>query len=472
VFQVDLWMPRSAAVLLARVRIRNPNDSPTPMYWWTNAAITVAPDTRVIAPAARAFRTEYPTGLRVAGVPDDGDHDVTFPSRHLRAADFFFDIATEQRPWIVAVDGSGAGIAHVSTGALRGRKLFVWGTGRGGRRWQHWLSHGGDEAYAEIQAGLAPTQFEYLTMPARAEWSWTEAFAPIAVDTERSHSTDWRSAVSHVGAVIDDLLPSDKLEAWHHAGGAIADRPPTRLVATGSGWGALERQRRHAVGATWLDEIGTPFADASLGADQEQWLELLHAGRVRVELPACPPRSYVVGGDWEDRLSAAPVSWLTDYLLAVMAHGRGDRVAATARYESSLRRAPNAWALRGLAEAARADGRPGVSADYAVAATRLSTGEWRLAAEAVARLLDADRPHAALALIDELPADVRGHSRLRLLEAWAAHHAGDVRRAAAILDHGLEVADLREGERSLDRLWNAVFPDRDVPADYDFRMAQ
>jgi hypothetical protein len=59
---------------------------------------------------------------------------------------------------------------------------------------------------------------------------------------------------------------------------------------------------------------------------------------------------------------------------------------------------------------------------------------------------------------------------LRLLEAWAAHGIGDVRRAEAILEDGLEVADLREGERSLDQLWNAVFPARQVPAEYDFRM--
>ena len=53
---------------------------------------------------------------------------------------------------------------------------------------------------------------------------------------------------------------------------------------------------------------------------------------------------------------------------------------------------------------------------------------------------------------------------------WAAHGAGDVERAAAILAAGLEVADLREGERSVDRLWSAVFPERPLPAEYDFRM--
>ena len=116
VFQVDLWLPPSSRRCCWPARASaTSTTSPTPMYWWTNAAVAVRPDTRVLAPATRAFRTEYPNGLRVAAVPDDGDGDVTFPSRHAHAADFFFDIAPDQRPWIAAVDGDGPGLAHVST---------------------------------------------------------------------------------------------------------------------------------------------------------------------------------------------------------------------------------------------------------------------------------------------------------------------------------------------------------------------
>ena len=161
---------------------------------------------------------------------------------------------------------------------------------------------------------------------------------------------------------------------------------------------------------------------------------------------------------------------MTDYLRAVLAHGRDDRQQAIALYESSLQHADNAWALRGLAAVAGVDGRLGAAAEYALAAARLAPGEWRLAAEAVGRLLDAGRSVDALALVDELPAEFRCRGRLRLLEGWAAHGAGEASRAQAVLEDGLEIADLREGERSLDQLWEAVFPDRAVPDDYDFRM--
>ena len=106
----------------------------------------------------------------------------------------------------------------------------------------------------------------------------------------------------------------------------------------------------------------------------------------------------------------------------------------------------------------------------ATAAAQLAPSEWRLAAEAVARLLDDEHPDDALRFLDGLPADVRARSRIRLLEAWAAVGAGDAARARAILDSGLEVPDLREGERSIDQLWAAAYPDRELPPMYDFRM--
>ena len=128
--------------------------------------------------------------------------------------------------------------------------------------------------YAEIQGGLAPTQFEHLTMPARAEWGWTEAFGAVAVDGTRSHGADWEDAVRHVGEAVDELVSADRLDDWHRAADHVADLPPVEMLATGSGWGALERLRRADTGTAWFDDTGTPFPDSSLGAEQEAWLVL------------------------------------------------------------------------------------------------------------------------------------------------------------------------------------------------------
>jgi hypothetical protein len=72
---------------------------------------------------------------------------------------------------------------------LKGRKLFLWGTGTGGRNWQEWLSEPG-HPYIEIQAGLARTQLEHLPMPAQTEWAWLEGYGLMEGDPAKIHGQD------------------------------------------------------------------------------------------------------------------------------------------------------------------------------------------------------------------------------------------------------------------------------------------
>lgn len=464
IFQVDLWLPPGAGALAATVRVRNVNDASRPMYWWTNAAVVADAGTRVIAPASRAFRTVYPDGLDVVDVPDRSDGDSTVPASVGRAADWFFDVATDQRPWIVAVGADGTGIAHTSTAMLRGRKLFVWGTGRGGERWQRWLSGGADTRYAEIQGGLAPTQYEHVVMPPRTDWCWTETFGPVRVDAPAD--APWPDAVTSAGRGVERSVPADALASWHADATEVLDLAPAKVLGTGTGWGALERRRRAAAGEAWCGDTGTPFDDGSLGPEQAPWCELLETGA----LAGSELVSHVHGGDWDARLAAAPTTWLTEYHRAAIAHGRGDLDAAVAHYDASLRMTRSPWALRGRSVAARDRGRADEAAALAVEAAHGAPHSWRLAVEALARLLDAGRPRDAVELAESLPTGVRSRGRVRLLEAWAAAESGAAARAAAILEAGVDIADLREGERSLDALWLMVHPDLPLPERYDFRM--
>ncbi|WP_420180341.1 DUF5107 domain-containing protein [Paenarthrobacter sp. TA1.8] len=143
VFQVDIWLPADSDVLFAAVRLRNPNDHDVPMYWWSNAAIPETDGTRVIAPADEAFGSDYATDITRVRPTDHEGYDGTWLVNSPHAADFFFDIDPSERRWVVAADDDGDGLAMLSTGLLRGKKLFVWGQGQGGKRWQEWLSPGG-----------------------------------------------------------------------------------------------------------------------------------------------------------------------------------------------------------------------------------------------------------------------------------------------------------------------------------------
>ncbi|MGO4146740.1 DUF5107 domain-containing protein [Paenarthrobacter sp. YAF11_1] len=466
VFQVDMWLPEDSAVLFAAVRLRNPNDHDVPMYWWSNAAIPETARTRVIAPADEAYGSDYTTDItRVRPTKHEG-YDGTWLVNSPHAADFFFDIDPSERRWVVAADDDGDGLAMLSTDLLRGKKLFVWGQGQGGKRWQEWLSPGAGP-YAEIQAGLAQTQFEHLVMPAGAQWAWVEAYGNGHLDPETSHGDDWDAAVAHAGERLEGLLPHEELEAMLPAAIADADVPPSTILLHGSGWGVVERARRLKTGRTWIDESGTPFVDESVTGEQEPWLGLLQ-GKVFDGAP-----SFVAGADWEELLAGqnSPDAKLH---LATMKHGRQDLEGAKTAYGEVLatNAGPGTTALahRGLGLALLAGGqdteglaelRKGVESDSANPA---------LLTEAITLSIRHGDPAMALELNDSSSKEGAAVGRLTFLRALALARTGNPTAAAAILREGVEIPDLREGEDALAALWQEVCPNEAVPEAYQFGM--
>ncbi len=466
VFQLDAWLDDESPVLYVQVRIRNPHHVETPMYWWSNAAVREQEGLRVIAPAARAFHTSYDGSL---GLESTEKAPWTYPGDNPAAADYFFDIEESERPWIAAVTKSGQGIVQTSTDLLRGRKLFCWGAHRGGRRWSEWLSQPGTGSYVEIQAGLTATQYEHARMPARAEWRWVEAYAPLWVDPIVTHGEDWNAAVEHVATRLELKVEQKVLEDQLEASTRVIDAPPTRLLNVGSGWGALEYDRAIADGESFVDLTGTPFLRVD-GMEYEPWRVLLSSGRFPHGRPSTPPLSYQNGPRWEARLREASPSWLTEYHLGVLAHVRGDLATARKHYGESLELGRSAWALRGLGALEGEAGHAALAAELMVEAHELAPARWQLTVEAVTALLGCARAADALALIDDLSGDQRAVGRVRLAEVRAALAAGATARARKILQQGLEIPDLQEGEESLSQLWEQACPGEPLPSAYDFEM--
>lgn len=250
-FQVDLWLPADSDFLHVGVRIRNPHEKPVPVYWWSN--IAVPQERRVLAPADEAWHFGYAGGLRKVPVPETDGVDRTYPPRSEYAADYFYDVPADARRWVAALDDDGHGLVQTSTDLLRGRKLFVWGTGTGGRRWQEWLTEPGTGGYAEIQAGLARTQLEHVRLDAEAEFAWLESYGPLSAAPDVVHGGDWSAARGEAEQRLAQALPRDAVDAAYEAWRPCADAEPGERLATGSGWGALEVLRaglqaaRHAL---------------------------------------------------------------------------------------------------------------------------------------------------------------------------------------------------------------------------------
>jgi hypothetical protein len=474
-FQVDLWLPEGSDFLYAAVRVRNPHAHTVPVYWWSNTAVPEHPTTRVLVPAETAWLFGYERRLRRVPVPHWDGADRSYPQHSRYPADFFYEVPDGARPWIAAVGEDGTGLVQTSTASpLRGRKLFVWGSGPGGRRWQRWLTEPGTGGYAEIQAGLARTQMEHVPLAPGAELHWLEAYGPLAADPAAAHAGDWAAAREHVAARLEAALPHAEVEAAHAAWLPYADRDPDEPLHTGSGWGALE------VARGGHDLPGTPFDPATLGPLQRPWRELLTTGRLPQEPPdaepGLPPGPTLVSPVWRERLERAPGGPLTDYHLGVARWHAGDRAGARLSWERSLTASRSPWPLRCLALAAAAEGRAARAAGLALAATRLAldlhAGPAALAAlarEAVPILLAAGRADDALGVWQRLPDEVRATGRFRLLYAGILIAQGEKAAARAVFDEGFEVADLREGDEIIDATW-AALTDDPLPDHYDFRM--
>lgn len=480
VFQVDTWLPDSSPVLLVRVRVVNPGQSETPMYWWSNIAVPEHDGVRVLAPAESAYHFSYDKRLQIAPIPEHDARDVTYPAERPRPGDYFFDCGASSRPWIAAVDADGRGLVHASTSELRGRKLFVWGRAPGGRHWQDFLSGGhSDQEYCEIQAGLARTQLEHLPMPPGAQWSWVEAYGPIDLPADKAHGA-WATALGAVEDALDRLLPDDQLARVSAQAATWADRVPAETLAPGSGWGALERRRRQAGGEAPMGLAGLPFPEESLGPEQQPWLELVEHGALSEPAPEAAPVSYIAGDPWRRLLESAPDQWAT-YLHRGLTHwAAGDADTARACWEESVTLRENPWALRNLAVVDRLDGAHHRSAERYRRAHELVPASLPLTIETLQALLEAGRATQALDIIDSLEPSDRTHGRIQLLEARAALDTSDLGRAGAILDAGIVVADLREGSDTLGALWQDYcevrrkagrpLTDETLPYAYDFRM--
>jgi hypothetical protein len=465
--RIDASLAPDDPLLVVSVTIRNPREAEVPVYWWSNIAVPERDDVRVLVPAESAYRFGYAGELSLVPFPDAaGDGvDRSYTTRSRDAVDYFFELNRAPMPWIAALDGAGAGLFQASSARLRGRKLFLWGAGKGSTHWQRWLTEG-EHPYLEIQAGLARTQLEHLPMPAGATWRWTEVYGLAEADATTAHSA-WGDAV-HAGAEAVTRTNAPAVLAREDARDESGDEV-VEVLQRASGWGALEDARRARAGEPALSTPETPFPASDLGAEQAWWLAALDgaAGERAVDRtghgasaddpvdgadPETAPPSYQSDAAWMPFVRSR-AGWLARLHEGVLAAADGSWADAVRAWQASVAEQDNGWAWRDLALAAEREGDHDAAADAYAGAREHLPHLLPLAIEASRQLLDAGRASDALTLIESLDDALQADGRIRCLQARAALSVGDLDRCERLLEAGIEIADLKEGEASLGGLW-------------------
>ncbi|MDD4080636.1 MAG: DUF5107 domain-containing protein [Eubacteriales bacterium] len=450
VYQMDFALPENSPVLLCRMRIRNLLKSTIPMYWYSNIAVPKRPGARVIVPSSSAYFSDK-NRISKCSVPiGPKGLDITYAENSPESVDYFFRLADCDRKFIAYADHSGSGMFQTSTARMKGRKLFVWGEGEGGRSWQRWLTGSAGE-YVEIQAGVNRTQYECIPMPPGAAWEWMEVYGPLDMAAEDAHG-DYTLAAKTAESAIQKQISGEYLEELLIKSKASA-KTRGRVIMYGEDapWAALERARREADG----EEAFEKHLDfGPMGKAQEPWLSLLEGGG----FPAPKPEQmgYLVSLEWEKRLKAETMenNWYAQYHLGLVCLFRGDKAGCEKHLEEALKLhdAPLAHYALGVCLYLRRDAG--------------AIGQLRLATPELKSYLEFNREHLkilcaldaygeALSTARALPGDMRMDGHVRYFEALALSRQGELEEAEGILmqENTYQMPGMREGPEPLSDLW-------------------
>lgn len=487
-FQMDFFLKEDCPYLFARMRIVNGSKRMTPIYWWSTIAVKLQEGARVVVSADEAYVNQGSDPVYKVAIPyDENGTDLSYPANHHIAIDHFYKIPENDRKYVAYIGKAGVGLMHASTRRLKGRKMFVWGTSRGGCNWQKRLTNaeGEKQPYLEIQAGLAPTQNESLPMPPKTAWEWLEVYAPVMMEPAAVHG-DWESAKKNVGAWLDRAIPESEMDQilaeTHEA--AVSEVPAIYL---GHSWGALDNELRIACG----EQPIAPYLDfGTMRKEQLLWHDLLKNGYFAEPLPSEKPASFMVQDEWFELLKKAVANadkhnWYAWYHVGVCYFAKDMFEQSEAAFNRSLELHVSTWAYHGLANVTRVLGDDKRSAYLMAKAFSLNPKDLYIARETMRFAYEAGEFDLILTIYNSLDEKLRKEPSLLVYKAFGLAHTGDCMQAKALLlkHGGEEFVDRREGDDSIPeeyiyietklaeaRGYRIDSASIDVPPEIDYRM--
>lgn len=488
-YQMDFFLPDDSRNLYARMRLVNASDRVTPVYWWSTIAVEQKKGARVIVPASETYVNHSTDPVYKCPIPVIDGVDLSYPTNHTEATDHFYKIPEDSRKFEAYLDKDGVGLVHASTARLKGRKMFVWGTSRGGENWQRFLTNrqGERQPYLEIQAGLAYTQNESLPCPPHTAWEWLEAYCPARLAPEQVHG-EYQAARRSVEAWLDEHLPESCLDNMlkRTKKEALKHVPYT---CKGHPWGALDNMLRSAEGREPISGH-LPFGD--LEDEQLLWARFLKNGCLDEPDAAVPPASYMVQDEWFVRLrqtvkQADKYNWNAWYHLGICWYARDEYELAGECFEASLSLQPSTWAYHALACTRFSQGNVQEGANLMEKALERRRNDAMLAKEALRLCAQFGAYETMLTMYDILDGTAKKQPLIQAYYAVALANTGALEEARTILerDGGLVIDDIREGDDLIAETYIQIMRQLaaregrecseetiSVPESLDFRMFQ
>lgn len=176
-WRTELRLHPGRAELEQHTTLYNRSDFRHRFYWWTNAAVQVWDDSRILYPmrytASHGFRDvdTWPVDARGTDNSVVGNHIFGPVSR--------FSHGSREPYMAVYHPRTNAGVVHYADiDDLPAKKIWSWGSDANGLRWRKALSDN-NSAYAEIQRGLFRDQETYGFLEPQQTIRFSEYWIPI-----------------------------------------------------------------------------------------------------------------------------------------------------------------------------------------------------------------------------------------------------------------------------------------------------
>lgn len=464
VYQMDFWLEEEGTFLNCRMRIVNDSAEVIPMYWWSNMAVPEYEKGRILVPAKEAYTSDFSRVYKV-DIPMVDGIDISKYNEIPDQVDYFFHIPKTENKYIANLNRDGYGLLHLSTSRLQSRKLFVWGHNAGAARWQEFLTKDAGD-YVEIQAGLGKTQYGCIPMAPHTAWEWVEQYGSIQVDPEITEC-GFAEAEKKMSRLVEKVFSMQKPEQKLLQRKEIA-KQRAKLVLSGSGYADLENRCRIKQGENVLSEH---LDFTSSDTRQKEWKKYLENGCLEEPDVDCRPSDFTKDDFWFEMLKISTASkdkknWYAHYQLGLQYLYRKQLEKAEKEFKESDKLVSNPWAAHALAVCCEKNGKRAQAVDDIKRAMEERLWDLSFVKEGFRLMLQLSAYDEIIEYYMKLDENMQAEGRIKFDYIQALAGLNQTEKALDLLQEagGLEIADTREGDVTMNKLWEALsqepIPDR------------